>query len=267
MSFWSRLFKKADPPAASAEGATLPMSRSATATGDDVKQQRHHRREALYAMVRETMLRQELLASHYKFKVLSVDSAGRQFLVMMDWLGPQALPLQTLNALEQRLAQSAAQRYDILVKAVYWRQAQSVGDAASVQAKLPAAGDSADHASAAHSAPVGLGCVNAVPADAAAPASQDQGGAEVRPELPPVAAAPASSAALPGYEPIGPDELSAFQAAVAKALPKRSPEGSKSQDTSGPVVPSALGFMDTQILDDEAPEDEQRLSRTQYGDL
>ena len=42
------------------------------------------RRELLYAVVREAMVRAGVLSSSYKFKVLSLDPRGRQFLVMVD---------------------------------------------------------------------------------------------------------------------------------------------------------------------------------------
>jgi len=87
----------------------------------DLKHQRHERRENLYDVVRNVMLRSEVLASHYKFKVLSLDARGRQFLVMIDLLGDQVLASGRWNAVEQLMAMTAAQRYDLQVKAVYWR--------------------------------------------------------------------------------------------------------------------------------------------------
>ena len=42
------------------------------------------RRELLYGVVREAMVRAGVLSSSYKFKVLSLDARGRQFLVMVD---------------------------------------------------------------------------------------------------------------------------------------------------------------------------------------
>ena len=48
------------------------------------KQERMERRELLYAVVRDAMVRAGVLSSSYKFKVLSLDTHGRQFLVMVD---------------------------------------------------------------------------------------------------------------------------------------------------------------------------------------
>ena len=42
------------------------------------KQERLERRELLYAVVREAMVRASVLSSTYKFKVLSLDPRGRQ---------------------------------------------------------------------------------------------------------------------------------------------------------------------------------------------
>ncbi|GAB4211469.1 MAG: hypothetical protein Fur007_01830 [Rhodoferax sp.] len=246
MSFWSRLFNKAAPPPAPAAAATIPMSHHPSAAGSssDAKQLRQQRREALFGVVREAMLRQELLASHYKFKVLSVDSAGRQFMVMVDWLAPQALPLATLNAVERLVAQDAAHRYDLQVKAMYWRQADAVQ--AQPTPAPPQAAAGLDRTAPAH----------AMAASAA-------------PTLAATASASAAPPAPPGFEPIAPDELNAFQAAMAQAVPTKANAATDASapTSSGPRVPSELGFMDTQILDDDAPDTEHQLSRTQFGDL
>ncbi|MDD2925481.1 hypothetical protein [Rhodoferax sp.] len=87
----------------------------------NIKQLRHERREQLYGVVRSVMLRSEVLASHYKFKVLSLDAAGRRFLIMMDLLDQQALHPDRWAPVEQLIAKTAAQRHDLQVKAVYWR--------------------------------------------------------------------------------------------------------------------------------------------------
>ena len=46
------------------------------------KHERMMRRELLYAVVRESMVRAGVLSSSYKFKVLSLDPRGQQFLVI-----------------------------------------------------------------------------------------------------------------------------------------------------------------------------------------
>ena len=128
MSVFSWLFAKSAPePTADVPAATkstAPRSVPGPNSVDplaDLKHQRHERRENLYDVVRNVMLRSEVLASHYKFKVLSLDARGRQFLVMIDLLGDQVLAPGRWNAVEQLMAMTAAQRYDLQVKAVYWR--------------------------------------------------------------------------------------------------------------------------------------------------
>lgn len=85
------------------------------------KAKRHARREQLYVAVRESMTRAGVLAASYKFKVLSLDQRGDQFLVMMDVdasLGRQAEKLAETEAI---VVQTAKARFEILVTAVYWR--------------------------------------------------------------------------------------------------------------------------------------------------
>ena len=99
-------------------GSALPGNR---------KQERLERREVLYAVVREAMVRAGVLSSSYKFKVLSLDQRGRQFLVMVDLAEGAASDTHRLAEIEAMVAQSAKARYDILVSAVYWRACGSSG--------------------------------------------------------------------------------------------------------------------------------------------
>ena len=85
------------------------------------KARRHGRREQLFIAVRESMTRAGVLAASYKFKVLSLDQAGDQFLVMLDVdtsLGHQA---QKLTEMEAMVVQAAKARFGISVTSVYWR--------------------------------------------------------------------------------------------------------------------------------------------------
>ena len=61
------------------------------------------------------------LSASYKFKVLSLDQRGRQFLVMMDLAREYGGETARLSEIEALIAQTAKTRYDILVTAVYWR--------------------------------------------------------------------------------------------------------------------------------------------------
>ena len=92
-----------------------------TAQPANRKHERMARRELLYAVVREAMVRAGVLSSTYKFKVLSLDARGRQFLVMVDLAQGAGSNTARLAEIEAMVAQSAKARYDILVSAVYWR--------------------------------------------------------------------------------------------------------------------------------------------------
>jgi hypothetical protein len=94
------------------------------------KSERMARRELLYAVVRECMVKSGVLSSSYKFKVLSLDGRGRQFLVMVDLAGDCGLQAAQFGEIEALIAQSAKLRHDIIVTSVYWRTNEhvAVGD-------------------------------------------------------------------------------------------------------------------------------------------
>lgn len=83
-------------------------------------------RELLYTVVRESMNKMGVLSSSYKFKVLSLDSRGRQYLVMMDVQRLQTGEVGRMSDIETLIAQTAKARHDILVTAVYWRVSEQV---------------------------------------------------------------------------------------------------------------------------------------------
>ena len=78
------------------------------------KSERMAQRELLYSVVRESMVRAGVLSSSYKFKVLSLDSRGRQFMVMVDLAADHAGSTAQLAEIEALIAQSAKSRYDIV---------------------------------------------------------------------------------------------------------------------------------------------------------
>ena len=87
----------------------------------DRKARRHARREQLYVAIRECMTRAGVLSASYKFKVLSLDQRGDQFLVMIDvapGLGGRA---EKLTEIETLLINTAKSLFSIYVTAVYWR--------------------------------------------------------------------------------------------------------------------------------------------------
>lgn len=85
------------------------------------KSKRHARREQLYSAIRESMTRAGMLSASYKFKVLSLDQSGNQFLVMMDVAPELITGAEKLSEIEARLVQTANVVYSITVTSVYWR--------------------------------------------------------------------------------------------------------------------------------------------------
>lgn len=107
--------------AAPAKDKPKPETPLSEAQTPQRKSERHGRRELLYGVVRDTMARVGVLSSRYKFKVLSLDPQGRQFLVMMDITPDVTSDNMRLSEIEVLLAQTARARHQILVTAVYWR--------------------------------------------------------------------------------------------------------------------------------------------------
>lgn len=204
----------------------------------DRKSQRLERRELLYAVVRESMARVGMLSSSYKYKVLSLDSRGKQYLIMMDLPREMAEHIGQLAEIEEVITQNARQRHHIEVTAVYWRISQLARVAGSVLRKPrgePELG-----------APPVLNRVYAESEVMARPA-----------------AAPASADRKQRFEPIRPDEVHAFRQTQGSG---KKPAASKPR--SAPSFP-ASEFPSTEF-DETRPEEENDrlpLSRTQYGDL
>ncbi len=99
-------------PPAGAQDSRPPQGRRA---------ERVERREQLYAVVRHAMSSAGVLSASYKFKVLSLDSRGASFLVMMDMVSQAAEDPQRMAEIEALIAHNAKNRFEIVVAAVYWR--------------------------------------------------------------------------------------------------------------------------------------------------
>lgn len=158
-----------------------PKSRhspAASGASSSRKTERLERRELLYSIVRECMTQAGVLSSKYKFKVLSLDSKGREYLIMMDLPRESAVESGRLTEIEGLIARSAKSRYGILVTAVYWRVVEQVMTSATVVTA---------------SAPIA-----------------------VVPETPPLQESPAPVAGgLPRFDPLQPEEVEAFKKALA----------------------------------------------------
>jgi uncharacterized protein YaiL (DUF2058 family) len=85
------------------------------------KVKRHARREQLYVAIREAMTRAGVLSASYKFKVLSLDQRGNEFIVMMDLAKAFGGQPEQLGEIEALIVQNAKARFEITVPAVYWR--------------------------------------------------------------------------------------------------------------------------------------------------
>lgn len=255
--------------------------------------ERMERRELLYAVVRDAMVRAGVLSAGYKFKVLSLDQRGRQFLVMIDLGREYGGETARLSEIEALIAQTAKSRFDILVTAVYWR----INDHVAVG--VPGHGTPHPSLAPAHAGPVpGHAHPKQGPASAPAPLLPPRPASvpapapvpapaiaepvsllaprEIPPSLAPsVPAEGARPGAAPGkgYEPIDADEVAAFRRALgsATAAGRAQPAAASMPGTtvrSGPLLPpapSAPGFDDTEMPghDRAAPD----LSNTQYGEL
>jgi hypothetical protein len=268
MSLFSWMFPTKKPAKALAESSglsrmepTRPVPRRNHPAGHDNtannaqpanrKGERMARRELLYTVVREAMMRAGVLSASYKFKVLSLDGRGRQFLVMIDLARDHGAETSRLAEIEALIAQGAKSRHDIVVTAVYWRLNEhvAVGDPGSRPQHAAAQLDSQPAALESSPAPL---------ASAPQPVSRSR------------------------YEPIQADEVAAFKAALAAGAndpaaaaaaavgvqhghghgaSARTFDGSNKH---GPQSYTLLtGFEDTELPDSRAP----ALSGTQYGDL
>ncbi len=112
-----------------ANGKSAPFSSSQASPSQRLEQrrtERNARRELLFQVIRESMVRTGILSSAFKFKVLALDQRGQTFLVMMDLSAEFAGETDKLNAIEAMVSQSAKNRFDLIVQAVYWRFYDSV---------------------------------------------------------------------------------------------------------------------------------------------
>lgn len=232
------------------------------------KNERMERRELLYTVVRDAMVRAGVLSASYKFKVLSLDQRGRQFLVMMDLAREFGGETVRLSEIEALIAQTAKARYDILVSAVYWRINDHVAvgipqkgvapHGAALPAAPPAAARSPEAAAARPAAPLHAASAPA-PLVARPPVA-----APARPEA--VAARPAQR-----FDPIEADEVAAFKRALSDAAGARVAPAAAAKPgvpvRSGPLLsPSRpTGFEDTVMSGSDGAFPD--LSSTQYGDL
>lgn len=234
------------------------------------RNERTERRELLYTAVRDAMVRAGVLSAGYKFKVLSLDQRGAQFLVMMDMAPEYGSDMQRLTEIEALIAQSAKARFDIVVPAIYWRinpqivvgtAVRLATAAAPMQSRVPEF--TAPAAPATSIASTGR---PAAPPRPSAPV-QTPRAAPLVPPAPP--APPAARAAGQRFDPIEADEVAAFKQALVNAAGRApsAPAEPGVATRSGPLLPPSppTGFEDTVMPGQEGRSPD--LSSTQYGDL
>lgn len=106
---------------ASAKAVAQPAATSSSQRLEQRRSERNARRELLFQVVRESMVRVGVLSSAFKFKVLALDQRGQTFLVMIDLSAEFAGETDKLAEIESMISQSAKNRFDLAVQAVYWR--------------------------------------------------------------------------------------------------------------------------------------------------
>jgi hypothetical protein len=81
------------------------------------------RREQLFAVVRESLIRGGVLSTSYDFKVLTLDPTGDTFLVLIDLaLSAEFMSDEYLLEIERWIQTSAESRHSMAVRSVYWRR-------------------------------------------------------------------------------------------------------------------------------------------------
>ncbi|MGA0571988.1 hypothetical protein ACO2Q9_14820 [Variovorax sp. VNK109] len=277
----------------SRQEATRPVRQGANAHADDLagtarvnppepgkrRTDRMEQRERLYGVVREAMVRAGVLSSSYKFKVLSLDPRGGQFIVMMDLARDYGRDSMRLSEIEVMVAQTAKMRFNILVSAVYWRMNDHVAigvPTARPQPVVPAT-------AAAVAVPVIEQPVNA-------------GRAAPQVHAEPAAARVAVPTPKSGnrHEPLQPDEIEAFKRALMESINNKRAEAAARMEAQteqalrreeeltqikakgiswrGRSTARLTGYEDTEAMEpfDHSTEEGERspgLSATQFGEL
>ncbi|MGA8515878.1 MAG: hypothetical protein WB821_14025 [Burkholderiaceae bacterium] len=115
-------------PGSAAQGAPgpAPVQKASakpalSASQQERRVERNARRDDLFQVVRESMVRAGVMSSTFKFKVLPLDQLGRTFLVMIDLAAEYGGETGKLNEVEALITRGAKNRHAIAVQGVYWR--------------------------------------------------------------------------------------------------------------------------------------------------
>jgi hypothetical protein len=254
----SQQMDQSRPMSAGRVGNGVTAQPAVTASSQRLEQRRTERnakRELLFQVVRESMVRVGVLSSAFKFKVLSLDQRGRSFLVMIELSADFSGEVEKLAEIETMIAQTAKHRFEIVVQAVYWRyfnaSASSTVSSASAPAPLlgamqapssrPAplfgmegassAGTPSAPMAALSSAPFASEATQALPIIGATAAQKISASQSVtRPAVPAVAVATA------GSDELSDDEVAAFRRALAAGAAQGAMAAPSAAIRSGPTA-------------------------------
>lgn len=138
-TWWSS--KKPAPPASGGRGKLRRSLRETTLPlMSPRKGRRLLRREQMFSVVRESLIRAGVLSTSYQFKVLTLDAVGDSFIVLIELsLDGQAMPDEYLLEIEQWIQDTARRRHEMGVQSVYWRRRPTQDAALGVlKAAVPA---------------------------------------------------------------------------------------------------------------------------------
>lgn len=103
------------------------------------------RREQLFSVVRESLIRGGVLSTSYEFKVLTLDANGDSFLVLIDLALPaEVMPDEYLLEIERWIQASAESRHEMKVGSVYWRR-KAVHDQRGIALRAAVAAQTVRH--------------------------------------------------------------------------------------------------------------------------
>jgi hypothetical protein len=249
----------------SSREAAQPAAQASSQRLEQRRTERNAKRELLFQVVRESMVRVGVLSSAFRFKVLSLDQRGRSFLVMLELSAEFSGEAEKLAEIESMIAQTARHRFDIMVQAVYWRYfSASSNSGVAVSGPAPLLG--AMHAPISRPAPLFPMDNSASTPPRASPAPT---------AVPTAAAAPSKNAS---HDELSEEEVAAFRRALAAGAAQgamAAPSAVVANTAKDAVAkPNNLdnarnkllltGYEDTEMADDDPMP---ALSGTQYGEL
>lgn len=221
----------------------VPMPQATAAKSpssqENIRVRRHARREQLYIAIREAMTHSGVLSAGYKFKVLSLDQAGNEFLAMVDLSLSSGKDFFQLAEIETAIVQQARVRFEIIVPTVYWRIDGTLHDGSTP-------------------VPVSAAMKNPL---AARSGTRDTATSQ------PAILVERSDGVKPRQLSVSENEVAAFRQALHAASAKASSNALEASPVPR-VAPRSYtlltGFEDTEMFESAAAP---ALSRTQYGDL